>query len=262
MNVKRLGDEGLAYDNYIYLPAKLLGKSAGDNLLHFNTSNRSYHSNPIATRFVDESLRANNASELDSDVATFLFCREYVLTNGLLGDVIEFGFCAGRSLSFLAALFNTRKVWAFDSLNGIDHWRPNFESGTFAYRSKDNFPFLPLANTSLIIGDIVDTLKEFLVSELKPEKICFVHIDTDTYDVCLFILRELSKHQDIETTLFLCDEYYNYSSSQDGTTDYGEWENHEFKAVNEFAAEQKLNIRYLAYNANHQQVAFTFQRTT
>jgi hypothetical protein len=54
----------------------------------------------------------------------------------------------------------------------------------------------------------------------------------------------------VEGTVIVFDEYFNYPG----------WENHEFKAFQEFVEQTNLKYEYLAYNRRHEQVAVKITR--
>lgn len=240
-------------------------EDSGFNLLHFNTKNRAYQDNPSSKKFVEEVLRAHHAVEVYSDTEAIQLAvqkaKEY--NTGANGLFLEFGFCTGRSLNFIAALAYDHIVYGFDSGEGLpEDWRPGFKAGTFAFKVEDQMPFCPLDNTKLVMGKIGHTLPIFIAEHLTAEKnsISFIHIDTDIYSTADTIYRCLEDYILPEKTVIILDEGYNYWETEDQYVDNG-WQSHEFKATNEFALRKGYEIEYLGYNATHQQLVLRFKKS-
>ena len=77
----------------------------------------------------------------------------------------------------------------------------------------------------------------------NPGPVAFIHIDCDLYSSTTHDLRRSLADRMVPGTIILFDEYFNYPN----------WEEHEFKAFQEFVTERNIAYRYLAFA--RQQVA-------
>lgn len=163
------------------------------------------------------------------------------IKNGL---VLEFGVYQGKTLNYIAKQLNEYYIYGFDSFEGLpEYWIDGFDKGRFAV---DKLPQVE-NNVKLIKGWFDETLPKFI--ETKKEKISYLHIDCDLYSSTKTIF-DLLGNQIVEGTVIVFDEYFNYPN----------WENHEFKAFQEFIAKTKKEYKYLTYNYKHQQVAVLITR--
>lgn len=262
----------------------------GWNILHFNSSSRHYRNNTSSAELVRNVLEAQDppAEALQSDCAIMQFAvalsRERNPDPPAPGTervFIELGFCAGRSLNFMAALGYDREVYGFDSCQGLPRtWRPGFEQGTFRFLrnarnepapdsdfvSDDPFiPFIPLANTKLIIGQLEDTLPVFCPQVLGDKgRLELLHVDTDTHGSAHNAFDVLAPYIQPSRTVIVLDEGYNYFSKEN-TLNHAEWKQGEFKAVQELARRMgelhgsPFGIHYHAFNEMHQQLVLTIE---
>ena len=140
-------------------------------------------------------------------------CNEKFLNDEGLN--LEFGVYNGKSINFISKFLD--KVYGFDWFkNGLEEdwtgtWRS--KSSTHILKEKPNVN----NNVELIEGDIRETLPRF-----KNNKINFIHIDTDTYSICKFILSETKKNLK-SGGVIVFDEFFGYPN----------YEEHEFKALYE-----------------------------
>ena len=81
-----------------------------------------------------------------------------------------------------------------------------------------------------------DTLPKFVQN--YNEKISFLHIDCDLYSSTKTIFKWLD-NQITEGTIILFDEYFNYPF----------WEQHEYKAFQEFVNHNNIRYEYLCYSS-------------
>jgi len=151
--------------------------------------------------------------------------REAVLPHIRPGAILEFGVATGRSINHLARLCPDRKIYGFDSFQGLpEDWTDDFRQGHFnqnAPRVRDNVKLVP--------GLFQDTLQDFLSTLDEP--IALIHIDCDLYTSTRYVLNTLRDY--ISKDLYIMfDEYINYP----------EWRQGEFKAWQELA--KKYDIRY------------------
>jgi len=75
-----------------------------------------------------------------------------------------------------------------------------------------------------------------------PDRVAFMHLDCDLYSSTKVVLNLLAPRL-APGTAILFDEYFNYPN----------WEQHEFKAFQEFVSEHRVSYTYLAFA--RQQVA-------
>jgi predicted O-methyltransferase YrrM len=90
------------------------------------------------------------------------------------------------------------------------------------------------SNTKLHKGWFDQSLPRWL--DAHPDKIAFVHIDCDLYSSTKTVF-DLLKDRFQPGTVIVFDEYFNYPG----------WRKHEFKAFQEFIAENGVSYSYLAY---------------
>jgi len=156
------------------------------------------------------------------------------------GLFLEFGVYKGESFKLFHSLLKKNNLqnnlYGFDSFLGL----VNDMKGHSLFENNFNLNGEnPLnKNKKIIEGNIEDTLKIFLKENLNL--INFIHIDTDTYETCKFIL-ENTKNKMAKNSVILFDEIYNFSG----------WKVGEYKALKEiyrddeykFIAFGKGNIR-------------------
>ena len=156
------------------------------------------------------------------------------------GLILEFGVEKGASLRHLAAL-TPRIVHGFDSFAGLPaDWSGTKESkGAFDLQGR--LPKHP-ANAKLHVGWFDATLPKFLAT--TPEPAALIHIDCDIYASTVTIFEAL-KTRIQPGTVIVFDEYFNYPG----------WQNHEYKAFQEFIAASGQTYSYLGFSAEKGHVA-------
>ncbi|MFN7139857.1 MAG: TylF/MycF/NovP-related O-methyltransferase [Limisphaerales bacterium] len=164
--------------------------------------------------------------------------RNVTVDNGLF---LEFGVHEGRSINFISSVLPKEKlVHGFDSFEGLPgEWLFGRGKGHFSLGGE-----LPPVkeNVRLHKGWFDQTLPEFL--KKNPEPFAFVHIDCDLYSSTRDILN-LAKDRFVPGTIIAFDEYFNYPG----------WEQHEYKAFQEFMAASKLKYEYIGCAPRHYSVA-------
>lgn len=250
----------LKLEDWIEVPNNFPVDERGSNILHFNTKNRPYSRSNTASLFAGEMI-AGGAAELDSDVSVLLHSVQMAKAINSAekneGIYLEFGVCSGRTINFIAALAYDKSVFGFDSGLGLPkYWRQNHPKGQFKLKESGKFPFCPLDNTTLIVGNIEDTLPEFVESRLNRERfnVDFIHIDTDVDDVANCILNTLKPYIRRGKTIIVLDEGYNYRDTEKPKDDDC-WKKHEYQAIVTFARINKFDIKYLSFNKNLQQIS-------
>lgn len=88
-------------------------------------------------------------------------------------------------------------------------------------------------NVTIHKGLVQETLNDFLKKE-NP-KICFVHMDLDTYESSKFVLENIKPYM-LNNSVILFDELYNYSG----------WKNGEHMALTETFEED--SYEYIAFS--------------
>ncbi|MEF3281016.1 MAG: TylF/MycF family methyltransferase [Elusimicrobiota bacterium] len=155
------------------------------------------------------------------------------------GIVLEFGVYKGDTLNYIAKKLSKYDVYGFDSFEGLpEFWRDGFPKEAFAL---NNLPQVE-KNVKLIKGLFEETLPLFVQKEKR--KIAYLHIDCDVYSSTKTVFNFL-KNQIVSGTVIVFDEYFNYPG----------WEDHEYKAFQEFIKETGKKYKYLTYNSLHEQVA-------
>ena len=194
-----------------------------------------FNNDTDATLFVEKHLSEAKAFDLDAEV--FKFASDQVTVDG---EYLEFGVCTGRTINFISALNPRKKVYGFDSFEGLpEKWeRPDLviPMGTFALKDK-NFAPPVHRNVELVPGLFSDTLPLFKKDILKDKPIAFIHIDCDLYSSTADVFSNL-KDNIIKGTIILFDELYNYPG----------YEDNEFKALTEFLDYSGKKAEYLAFN--------------
>lgn len=162
------------------------------------------------------------------------YALERVATSGLY---LEFGVGRGKSMRWIASAVDST-VHGFDSFEGIqEHWNGN-PIGAF---SQKRMPKVP-DNVEFHVGYFDATLPGFL--EANSDPIAFLHVDCDLYSSTVTIFDLLGARLQ-PGAIILFDEYYNFHR----------WQQHEFKAFQEFVEKSGLRYEYIAYSVTGQQVA-------
>jgi len=157
------------------------------------------------------------------------------------GHYLEFGVYTGGTIRFIARrLGKRRQIHGFDSFKGLPEEWGGFSLGKKAFDVGGRLPRVP-SNVQLHRGWFEDSLPPWLAKH--PGQVAFIHLDCDLYSSTRTILTLLAERI-VPGTIILFDEYFNYPN----------WEQHEYKAFQEFAAANGVTYRYLAF-ARQQVVA-------
>jgi hypothetical protein len=155
------------------------------------------------------------------------------------GHYLEFGVVTGGTIRFIARRIGGRTIHGFDSFAGLPEAWAGFNLGRGAFSVRGRLPRVP-SNVTLHRGWFHETLPQWLTQH--SGQVAFIHIDCDLYSSTQTILT-LLKDRIVPGTVILFDEYFNYPN----------WQQHEFKAFQEFVREHAVKYRYLGYA--RQQVA-------
>jgi hypothetical protein len=153
------------------------------------------------------------------------------------GLTLEFGVGRGKSIRWIAAQ-SEGAVHGFDSFEGIqEHWNGN-PIGAFAQKKMPKVP----DNVEFHVGYFDATLPGFLTTHADP--VAFLHVDCDLYSSTVTIFDALADRLQ-PGAIVLFDEYYNFH----------QWQQHEFKAFQEFVSRSGVRYEYIAFSVTGQQVA-------
>lgn len=159
------------------------------------------------------------------------------------GHYLEFGVFTGGTIRFMAKRVGSRMIHGFDSFEGLPESWSGFSLGQETFSLKGKLPKVP-ANVRLHRGWFDQSLPPWLTE--NPGPVAFIHIDCDLYSSTKTIF-ELLGNRMVPGTIILFDEYFNYPN----------WEQHEYKALQEFVKARGITYSYLAFA--RQQVAIRIE---
>jgi hypothetical protein len=166
---------------------------------------------------------------------------QYALANAPAeGLVLEFGVSDGDSLRHIGR-YTARTVHGFDSFQGLpEDWHGTLERrGKFS--TKGRLPRVP-ANVRLHVGWFDDVLPRFLAETTEP--VAFLHVDCDLYSSTKTVLDRLGTRL-MPGAVIVFDEYFNYPN----------WQEHEFRAFQEFVGAHGRSYKYIGFAAKNGHVA-------
>jgi len=154
---------------------------------------------------------------------------EHAKVNGLF---LEFGVKKGETLREIAHM-TSNIIHGFDSFQGLpENW-----TGTILLKGRFNkqgkLPKVP-GNVLLHPGWFHESLPMF--KKLYPDAIAYMHIDCDLYSSTKTIFEQLGDRI-VPGTVIVFDEYFNYPN----------WQQHEYKAFQEFIREHGMTYIYLGF---------------
>lgn len=149
------------------------------------------------------------------------------------GLCLEFGVADGASLRHVASV-SARLLHGFDSFEGLpEHW-----SGTFERKGKfgrgGTLPEVP-ATVTLHKGWFDESLPAFLAAR-PGEAVAFLHVDCDIYSSTATVLAGLGARLQ-PGSIIVFDEYFNYPN----------WQQHEWRAFQEFVRDSGFTYTYLGF---------------
>ena len=175
-----------------------------------------------------------DAPYFENHAALVTYALDQVSKDGLY---LEFGVGRGKSMRWIAPRV-TGTVHGFDSFEGIqEHWNGN-PIGSFAQKNRPKVP----ENVLFHVGYFDATLPGFL--ETYPDPVAFLHVDCDLYSSTVTILEGLGPRLQ-PGAIVLFDEYYNFHR----------WQQHEFRAFQEYVQRSGVKYEYIAFSVTGQQVA-------
>jgi hypothetical protein len=146
------------------------------------------------------------------------------------GLIMEFGVSSGNSLRALRQLVSRETpVYGFDSFEGLPEAWNGHAVGMYAATPPQ------IEGVELVIGMFEDTLPRFLAEH--PGHVSFANIDCDLYSSTRTVLSLLRDRIVDGTTLFF-DEMVGYEG----------WEQHEFRALDEFVNETGMKVHCLGWD--------------
>jgi hypothetical protein len=155
------------------------------------------------------------------------------------GYHLEFGVFTGGTIRFIARRISPRTIHGFDSFKGLPEAWSGFNLGRGAFDLKGRLPRVP-KNVRLHRGYFEESVPAWLRD--NPGQVAFIHLDCDLYSSTKVVLNLMASRMPSRTVI-LFDEYFNYAN----------WEQHQFKAFQEFVQEHDVKYVYLGYA--RQQVA-------
>lgn len=217
---------------------------------------------PMSQRLYRRFLHKYFVHDLDFELQTMarreaaLYVREHMAAATMYGDrwelleaavgeappeglFLEFGVEKGASANFIAERLNGQigaTLHAFDSFEGLpEAWQGTLETrGSFGLGGA--VPKL-LPNIAVHKGWFADTLPEFC-QRSQNARISLLHIDCDLYSSTSTVLAHAGALLQ-PGSIVVFDEYFNYHG----------WQNHEFKAWQEFVAARCLKYAYRGFCA-------------
>ncbi len=171
----------------------------------------------------------SNASVRPDAFAVLRHASGSVELDGLL---LEFGVRSGSTINHLAKMNPKRTLHGFDSFEGLpERWAGwTFDKGAFA---GEGIPKVR-DNVRLVVGWFDDTLPGFLDS--NEGDVALVHIDSDIYSSAKTVLTNLAPRIR-PGSIIVFNEYFNYPN----------WQQHEFKAFQEFCRDYDVEYEYLCW---------------
>ena len=155
----------------------------------------------------------------------------------LPGLYLEFGVGRGKSMRWIGAAAD-RTVYGFDSFEGIpEYWNGN-PIGAFAQKKMPKVP----PNVQFEVGMFDATIPGFL--EKHDDPIALLHVDCDLYSSTVTIFEAFGPRLQ-PGAIVLFDEYYNFPR----------WQQHEYKAFQEFVQKSGVEYEYVGYSVTGQQAA-------
>jgi len=169
--------------------------------------------------------------------AMFAHCMQTAPAEGL---VLEFGVAQGASTRQLAGM-TQRQVHGFDSFEGLPEDWAGTEELQGKFSTGGTLPNVP-ASVTLHPGWFEDTIPNFKDHFTDP--VAVLHVDCDLYSSARTVLFGMADRL-TPGTVVIFDEYFNYPN----------WQQHEFRAFQEFVDALDVEYRYLGFSIKNGHVA-------
>lgn len=150
------------------------------------------------------------------------------------GLFLEFGVYKGLSINYFSKKLKNKHFYGFDSFVGLKEDWKGTKSPAGRFNLSGKMPKVN-QNVTLIPGWFDEVLPGFLSSQ--KDQIAFLHIDSDTYESAVIILKALGDRLRTNS-IILFDEFQGYPN----------WKNAEFKAWNEFVSKNSIKYEFLAFS--------------
>jgi hypothetical protein len=161
----------------------------------------------------------------------------------LKGMYCEFGVWKGTTINYIASK-TPGPVHGFDSFEGLpEDWRPGFAAGAFKAQALPKV----LPNVRLYKGWFKDSLPVF--KQDHPEPLAFGHCDADLYSSTKDVFDALGDRI-VAGTVLQFDEFFNYTG----------WREGESKAFLEFCQARQVEVEYIGYVPDNEQVAVRIKK--
>ncbi len=148
------------------------------------------------------------------------------------GLIIEAGVFFGMSINKIAKLQKDKTIYGFDSFEGLPMaWNDKELAGS--YSTHKQIPKVK-NNVVLIEGWFKETLPTFI--KTHEQSIAFLHIDCDIYSSTRDVF-ECLKSNIVIGTVILFDDFFGFEG----------FEQHEWKALNEFLKLQGFRAEFLGF---------------
>ena len=150
------------------------------------------------------------------------------------GDILEFGVRAGESITHIANKLRDTTIHGFDSFVGLpEDWAGHaFLKHDFTQDGK--MPTVP-KNVILHKGWFEKTIPEY--NKNNDNDIAFINLDCDIYSSTKTVFDELG-NKIKKGTIILIDDFFNYRN----------WQQHQYKAFQEFVENNNVKFEYIAFN--------------
>jgi len=178
--------------------------------------------------YIDRHMPAALGFETQKELLEFAL-REVAVS----GHYLEFGVFSGGTIRHLARRAPATTIHGFDSFEGLPEAWAGFGLGQRAFSRGSRLPRVP-SNVALHKGWFCETIATWRGEH--PGSVAFIHVDCDLYSSTMDILHGLADRLQAGTVIVF-DEYFNYPG----------WEQHEFKAWQEFVASHCVEYDYVAY---------------
>jgi predicted O-methyltransferase YrrM len=161
------------------------------------------------------------------------------------GLILEFGVMRGFTARIIADRIKPRTLYAFDWFKGQPHDVTLLDGQHLpkGWGAQDVSTLYLFNNIKLVIGDIFETLPDWLVGH--EEAVAFCHIDLDFYDITKFILDQLTPRMQ-HGTIIAFDEFYDQRHAEDFD---------EFKAFNDWTTQHNIDSKIITRASGQQQAA-------